>query len=101
MSLDTGKILWSVQDTPSDSWLACNAAWGKSDNCPKDMGPDYDFGASPILRVLPSGKRLLIAGQKSGMVWAHDPDNQGAGVWKTQLPEKLALREITFGGAAD
>jgi len=101
MSLDTGKVLWSVQDTPSDSWLACNNAWGKSDNCPKDMGPDYDFGASPILRALPNGKRLLIAGQKSGMVWAHDPDNKGAVVWKTQLPEKLALGEITFGGAAD
>lgn len=101
MSLDTGKILWSVQDTPSDSWLACNNAWGVSDNCPKDMGPDYDFGASPILRTLPSGKRVLIAGQKSGMVWAHDPDNKGAVVWKTQVPEKLSLGEITFGGAAD
>jgi polyvinyl alcohol dehydrogenase (cytochrome) len=101
MDLDTGKVLWVVQDTPHDAWLACGPAWGTSENCPKDMGPDYDFGASPILRTLPNGHRLLIAGQKSGMVWAHDPDQKGAVVWKVQLPEKLALGEITFGGAAD
>src|SRR5579864_3437051 len=101
MDLDTGKVLWAMQDTPNDSWLACGTAWGKSENCPKEMGPDYDFGSSPILRGLPNGRRILVAGQKSGMVWGHDPDRHGAVVWKTQLPEKLALGEITFGGAAD
>jgi len=100
--LNTGKVLWSVQDTLNDGWLACNAAsWGVTENCPKPMGPDYDFGDSPILRNLPNGRRILVAGQKSGMVWGHDPDQKGAVVWKTQLPEKLALGEITFGGAAD
>ena len=74
---------------------------GTSENCPKDIGPDYDFGASPILRTLPNGRRILVAGQKSGIVWGHDPDKQGAVVWKAQLVEKLARGEITFGGAAD
>lgn len=102
LDLNTGKVLWVKQDTPHDSWLACNAAsWGITDNCPKEMGPDYDYGSSPILRTLPNGRRLLIAGQKSGMVWAHDPDRKGAVVWKVQIPEKLAIGEITFGGAAD
>jgi polyvinyl alcohol dehydrogenase (cytochrome) len=101
MDVATGKHLWAVEDTLHDAWLACGPAWGTGDNCPKDMGPDYDFGASPILRTLPNGKRLLIAGQKSGMIWAHDPDQKGAVVWKTQIPEKLALGEITFGGSAD
>src|SRR6185437_8433020 len=72
-----------------------------SENCPKPLGPDYDFGSSPILRTLPDGHRLLIAAQKSGMVWAHDPDKGGALVWKAQLVDKLALGMITFGGAAD
>jgi polyvinyl alcohol dehydrogenase (cytochrome) len=101
LSLDTGKVLWVVQDTPDDYWLACTAAWGTTENCPKEPGPDYDFGASPMLRTLPNGKRILVAGQKSGMVWGHDPDRNGAVVWKVQLPERLALGEITFGGAAD
>ncbi len=100
IDMDSGKVLWWVQDTPKDAWLGCGV-YGRSDNCPKDLGPDYDFGSSPILRTLPNGHRVLIAGQKSGMVWAHDPDRKGAVVWKTQIVQKLALGEITFGGAAD
>lgn len=106
LDMNTGKVLWSVQDTQNDAWLVgCGTGPvnpdGPSENCPKDVGPDYDFGSSPILRTLPDGRRLLIAGQKSGMVWAHDPDRKGALVWKVQLVEKLALGMITFGGAAD
>ncbi len=75
----------------------------QSENClpPSEIGPDYDFGASPILRTLPNGRRILVAGQKSGMVWGHDPDRDGTVVWKAQLVKKLALGMITFGGAAD
>lgn len=100
MDMDSGKVLWWVQDTPKDVWIGCGL-YGMSENCPKELGPDYDFGSSPILRTLPNGHRVLIAGQKSGMVWAHDPDRKGAVLWKTQIVEKLALGEITFGGAAD
>ncbi len=39
--------------------------------------------------------------QKSGMVWAHDPDKKGAVLWKTQVVDTLGLGMITFGGAAD
>ena len=101
LDLDTGKVRWVVQDTPKDAWLVCSGVFGQTENCPEDIGPDYDFGASPILRTLPNGHRILVAGQKSGIVWGHDPDRNGAVVWKAQLPEKLALGEITFGGAAD
>ena len=52
---------------------------------PQAAGPDYDFGSSPILKDLPNGKTVLVAGQKSGNVWAHDPDHKGAVVWKTAL----------------
>ena len=75
----------------------------KSENClpREEIGPDFDFGASPILKTLPNGHRILVAGQKSGMVWGHDPDRDGTVVWKAQLVKKLALGMITFGGAAD
>jgi len=103
MALDmaTGKILWAHQDTEGDAWLVGCGSPNSSEICPKDLGPDYDFGASPILRTLPDGHRILVAGQKSGMVWGHDPDQEGTVVWKTQLVPKLALGMITFGGAAD
>jgi polyvinyl alcohol dehydrogenase (cytochrome) len=103
MALDmaTGQILWAHQDTVDDAWLVGCGLPNSSENCPKDLGPDYDFGASPILRTLPDGHRILVAGQKSGMVWGHDPDQEGTVVWKTQLVPKLALGMITFGGSAD
>mgnify|MGYP003347201694 CR=1 FL=1 len=49
------------------------------------------------------GKDLLIAGQKSGNVWAHDPDNKGAVVWRTALVNntKEFGGKIIWGGAAD
>src|SRR5262249_37291787 len=101
MDLDSGKILWSAQDTANHrSPVNCNGQ-SVSENCPKDLGPDFDFGASPILRTLPGGQRILVAGQKSGIVWGHDPDKQGAVLWKNQLVEKVAIGIITFGGAAD
>ncbi len=105
MALDmkTGKVMWSIQDTENDAWLSGCGGEIKSDNClsPDEIGPDYDFGASPILKSLPNGHRILVAGQKSGMVWGHDPDREGTVVWKAQLVKKLALGMITFGGAAD
>jgi polyvinyl alcohol dehydrogenase (cytochrome) len=103
MNLDSGKILWSVQDTAKDAWLAgCNGA-KLPENCPPDLGPDHDFGSPPILKTLPDGRTLLIAGQKSGNVWAHDPDNKGAVVWKTALVANTTEfgGKIIWGGAAD
>jgi polyvinyl alcohol dehydrogenase (cytochrome) len=98
--MDTGAVLWSVQDYENDAWLvAC--AQDATENCPKNLGPDFDFGASPILHSLPGGQRLLLAGQKSGQVFAHDPDHQGKLVWKAALVDKIGESEILFGGAAD
>jgi polyvinyl alcohol dehydrogenase (cytochrome) len=103
MDLNTGKILWSVQDTPKDIWLAgCNGAT-PPENCPKELGPDHDFGSPPILKTLASGRTILVAGQKSGNVWAHDPDNKGAVIWKTALVNNTSEfgGKIVWGGAAD
>ena len=98
--MDTGRILWSVQDYEDDVWLvAC--AQEPTENCPKDLGPDYDFGASPILQTLPNGRRVLLAGNKSGQVFAHDPDASGKLLWKATLVQKIGESEILFGGATD
>ena len=98
--MDTGKVLWSVQDFENDAWLT-GCGRQATENCPKDLGPDFDFGASPMLQTLPDGRRLLLAGQKSGQVFAHDPDRQGALVWKALLVDTVGAAEILFGGAAD
>ena len=98
--MDTGEILWSVQDWENDAWLvACGQQ--PTENCPEPLGPDFDFGTSPILQPLPDGRRALLAGQKSGFVFAHDPDRNGARLWRAELVETPGEAEILFGGAAD
>ena len=57
----------------------------RTENCPDHPGPDWDFGASPILKTLPSGRDLLLAPNKSGIVFALDPDHNGAVIWKTDV----------------
>lgn len=98
--MDTGKILWSVQDFGNDAWLG-GCGQQANENCPKELGPDYDFGTSPILMTLPTGRRVLLAGQKSGQVFAHDPDDNGKLLWTALFVEKIGESEILFGGAAD
>src|SRR5208282_1051584 len=68
-----------------------------------NAGPDYDFGSSPILVDLKNGRSELIAGQKSGYVWAHDPDKKGAVVWKSAVFSKPpeSTGQIVWGGTAD
>jgi len=70
-------------------------------NCPDVPGPDFDFGSSPILRSLASGKRALIVGQKSGVVHALDPDQQGEVLWQTRIGKGGVLGGIQWGPAAD
>ena len=57
----------------------------KSETCPDDLGPDYDFGNAPILRPLGGGKSVIVIGQKSGDAWGLDPDKKGDVVWTRQL----------------
>ncbi|HTB20800.1 MAG TPA: PQQ-binding-like beta-propeller repeat protein [Bryobacteraceae bacterium] len=103
LNLDTGKILWSVQATENDAWVVGCMRPTPLENCPKDFGPDQDFGSPPILHDLPDGHTLLIAGQKSGNVWAFDPDRQGAIAWRTALVNntKEFGGKIVWGAAAD
>lgn len=98
--LRSGKKLWSRQFTPDDLWNAgCVAE--KKDNCPQQHGDDYDFGAPPMLVSLKSGRDILLLAQKSGIVYALDPDSHGRVLWKTRIGKGGPLGGIEWGGAAD
>jgi polyvinyl alcohol dehydrogenase (cytochrome) len=119
LDLETGKLLWSAQDTPKDVWHggclssrsdrplvdppAPNPEQKVTDNCPNEAHPDFDYSASPILTTMPDGRSILVTGQKSGFVYAHDPDNRGAVIWQNDVGRKMmgGGGEIVFGGAAD
>jgi polyvinyl alcohol dehydrogenase (cytochrome) len=102
-NMDTGKSLWTFQDTKNDAWMLGCGPTNNPEPCPKDLGPDWDYAASPILRDLPNGRQVLVVAAKSGVVYGLDPEKKGAPIWKTALAEKKpgAAGLIVFGGSAD
>jgi polyvinyl alcohol dehydrogenase (cytochrome) len=98
--MESGELAWSRQMTEGDAYtVACGGA--DRTNCPEAKGPDLDFGSSPVLVNLPDGRRVLIAGQKSGMVHAIDPDRQGAILWQQRVGRGGVLGGVQWGSAVD
>ena len=101
MDLVTGEVRWGRQITVGDNYLVgCTGAAGQPGSCPRTVGPDHDFGASPVLRQLPNGRSVLMAGQKSGEVTALDPDRRGEVLWRRKLGLGGPLGGIEWGMAA-
>jgi len=100
--IKTGKLLWTRQVTSGDAFnVACGLPEAFRVNCPEGKGPDHDFGSSPMLVDLPNGRRALIAGQKSGVVHAVDPDRGGEILWQTRVGKGSALGGVQWGSAYD
>jgi polyvinyl alcohol dehydrogenase (cytochrome) len=95
--LDSGKLLWSAQLTENDVFNIVCAGEG----CGDHLGPDVDIGASPILITLPSGKRVLLISQKSGVASGIDPDQKGKVLWQTKVGRGGRLGGIQWGSAYD
>jgi polyvinyl alcohol dehydrogenase (cytochrome) len=100
LDLKTGAIKWRHQVTEKDNFVMGCGPTSASGNCPTPMGPDYDFGATPILMNVGGGKQVLVAGQKSGIVYGMNPDT-GALVWKTIVGMGSALGGVEWGIGAD
>jgi polyvinyl alcohol dehydrogenase (cytochrome) len=100
LSMDTGKLLWSRQMTSGDAFTIGCVSPDRT-NCPEANGPDFDFGSSPILVSLANGKRALVSGQKSGVVHAVDPDQQGEVLWQTRVGQGGVQGGMEWGSAAD
>ncbi|MEO8260369.1 MAG: PQQ-binding-like beta-propeller repeat protein [Acidobacteriota bacterium] len=98
--LKTGKILWSRQMTEADAYVSACRLPDKT-NCATSNGPDFDFSASPILVTLANGRRAIVAGQKSGIVHALDPDRQGAVLWQVRVGQGGTMGGVQWGSAAD
>ena len=112
LDMNTGKLMWSYQAFPNDSYLVgCDE--NRTDNCPVVQGPDLDIPASPILKTLPGGRRILLVATKPGDLIALDPDRDGAVVWKKNIGgapntdtkegalASVRTNGIMWGGAAD
>jgi len=101
MALDikTGQAVWSRQMTAGDAY---NSACGdKTANCPQENGPDFDFGSSALLVKVAGNRELVIAGQKSGVVYALDPARKGEIVWQARVGKGGVNGGVQWGMASD
>jgi polyvinyl alcohol dehydrogenase (cytochrome) len=94
LDLKTGKMVWSRQLTMGDIF---------SGGCSRQeiaCGPDFDFGSSAIL-VRNGNRDLLLAGQKSGIVYALDPARKGEILWQVRVGKGSTNGGVQWGMAAD
>ncbi len=101
IEMKTGAIRWVNQLTKGDNYIIGCYGSNPRANCPAPAGPDYDFGVSPVLQTLMTGKQLILVGQKSSQVYALDPDDRGKVVWEHRLSVGGPLGGVEFGPAAD
>jgi len=100
MDLDSGAIKWVFQALAGDAMnLACMSE--DRTNCPKENGPDFDIGgAGTMLVTIANGHERVIAGQKSGDVYALNPEN-GTLIWRAKPGRGGMMGGVEFGLAAN
>ncbi|MES2606367.1 MAG: PQQ-binding-like beta-propeller repeat protein [Pseudomonadota bacterium] len=102
LDLNSGAIRWTQQTVPNDIWLwQCESAANSGNpNCPTPQGPDFDFGSAPLLTKTSDDRAMLVVPQKSGVLYALDPDANGAVLWQYRIGEGSALGG-QWGAATD
>jgi polyvinyl alcohol dehydrogenase (cytochrome) len=104
LDLDTGKIAWSVQFDKDDVYkIDCGDP--PREGCSPPTNPEFDLGASPILVDLSNADyhldRALILGQKSGLIYAVNPDANGKLLWHARAGAGGLLGGVQWGPATD
>jgi polyvinyl alcohol dehydrogenase (cytochrome) len=100
LDLKSGKFLWSAQFDKDDVYkIDCGDP--PREGCSPPTNPEFDLGASPILVPLSHGKRVLLLGQKSGLVYAVDPDANGRLLWHARAGTGGLLGGVQWGMATD
>lgn len=101
LDMKTGALRWKFQATPDDIFLTACMRNPKALNCPREGRLlDHDFGATAVMARRADGRDLLVAGQKSGMLWALDPDT-GERVWNREFGKGSPIGGIHWGIAFD
>src|SRR2546427_3696865 len=95
LELGTGRVVWFRQTTPGDVW---NTLCSTKGDCP---GPDFDYGSSVILEKLDNTRDVLLAGQKSGVVYALDLDRKGEILWQVRVGRGGTNGGVQWGMASD
>ena len=100
LNMDSGDLVWKFQAIAGDVWNG--ACLRDGPNCPENAGEDFDFGASIIIADLAEGQQILLAGQKSGEVFALNPDpksSEGEILWRNRISQGTSNGGIHWGMA--
>ena len=102
IDMKTGKLRWKFQATKDDIFLTSCMRRPEGLNCPREGRLlDHDFGSSMLLGKLANGREVLFAGQKSGTLWALDPDAGGKLLWSREFGKGSPIGGIHWGIAFD
>lgn len=110
LDLDTGAIKWARKLENFGAWTyACDPSLipilpVNKKNCEDLESLDFDFGQAPMLvhtKIQDKDRDIVAVGQKSGVFWAFDPDQEGATLWATTVGPGGALGGMEFGSASD
>jgi polyvinyl alcohol dehydrogenase (cytochrome) len=96
LDLQSGQVRWARKVGTYDAWTVACFFSPPGTNCPAPPGPDYDLGGSgPNLL-----SDLVVFGQKSGFLWAFDPDD-GTLRWSTAVGPGGLFGGMEWGTATD
>ena len=102
LDLDNGRIRWSRQITENDIWNgSCRAPNREAAVCPDKDAPDFDFTGSSFLVDVGEGRQLIVVGNKSGVIFAFDPDARGKIVWQRRVAQGSSSGGVFWGSATD
>jgi polyvinyl alcohol dehydrogenase (cytochrome) len=92
----TGSSPTGLEQSLTDAVVAFDLADGKLRWVKQLVRPDAGpagagFSSPPVLRTLATGNQVLLAGQKSGIVYGLDPDHGGEILWQTKIGDIAAV----------
>jgi polyvinyl alcohol dehydrogenase (cytochrome) len=101
----TGGSPTGIEQSLTDAVVAFNLLDGKLRWVKQLVRPDAaafaaGFTSSPVLRTLANDNQVLLAGQKSGVVYGLDPDHGGEILWQTKIGDSSAGASGVAGGGA-
>lgn len=101
LDMSNGRPIWTFQSTANDSFnIGCGLPPPLNLDCLYPAGPDFDFGAPPILARDLCGRDAVIAGGKNGVVYSLDAAS-GRVNWSRRIGTGGTLGGIHWGMAAD
>jgi len=98
----TGDSHGPLDEPAADAVVALGLSDGKT-RWVKKLGSasgSRAFASSPILRTLSLTRQILLATQKSGVVYGLDPDREGELIWQSQI-DVAGSPGVQWGPAAD